>query len=277
MSFFSKLRGTIEGLFQIGKDGAQLKDSGTDELHLRNSDDSAFARLKVSTPVDDLDAVNKIYADSIAKPIIIKEQIDTSVSIPNNTAVRRFLVVTTAGSGANIGDLLYDDGSNTGVMQILTAVEGRTIAVTDTLSGGTITLQADSIYIWDADGGAWLKVGDVGAVSGAVRTIRFPIDNTAGAQDSVEQIPANAIIHDCQIIITTSYSGGATLQVGRSSDPDLLQVVSDNKPQAVAPSTYSVPQDTPWGGTPAVVRVTAGGTLTAGAGFCKVMYSIPDV
>ena len=163
---FRKLRGIIGAILQLDakNNGPQLKNN-SGAMEIRNGDDTGFAVARVATPVGDNDAVNKKYADTLEKPIIVSRQADTSTSIPNNTTTRGFVVVTTAGSGASIGDILYDDGSNSGQMEILAAIEGRTIAVTDALSGGTISFEADSIYIWDEDGTAWVKIGDIGSVT----------------------------------------------------------------------------------------------------------------
>ena len=275
MDLFKKLRGIIGALFQIDvyNDGPQLKNN-SGVLEFRNANDNGFVVARGATPLADNDLVNKLYADSLSKPIIVSRQADTSVSIPNNTASRGFVVVTTAGSGASIGDLLYDNGLNYArPMQILTAIEGRTIAVTDSLTGGTISFEADSIYIWDADGGAWLKIGDVGNVTGAVRKICFDIDNTA-TQDSTNQIPAGNRVERCDVEITTQYSGGADIEVGTTADADAFQVVTDNKPQSVN-KTYSVEQDTEVASA-SVVRVTVSGTPAAGAGRVCVWYSNPN-
>lgn len=276
---FKKLRGVVvdavSKLFQIGIDGPQIKAESGSEMQIRNNDDTGFARVKVGAPVDDQDAVTKFYADTLSKPIIVSRQADTSSALPTNTAQRGFVVVTTAGTGAVIGDLLYDDGSGSGDMQILAAVEGRTIAVTDSLTGGTISFEPDSIYIWDADGGSWIKVGDVGNTTGAKRVVRYNIDNTAD-QDSTFEIPANAIIHECIVKITTSYSGGATIEVGRASDTDLIMLASDNKAQAPAGRLFSVEQDTEWGVSADAVKTTITGAPAAGAGVVIVFFSIPN-
>lgn len=275
MGFYSKLRGTIETIFQFGTDRAAIRSqAGGSILEVRNSADSAFGILRAATPVDDNDVVTKKYADTLEKPIIVKAQADTSVSIPNNTAVRRFLVVTTAGNGAVIGDLLYDNGLNdANPMEILAAVEGRCMAVTDSLSGGTVTFEPDSIYIWDEDGTEWIKIGDIGSVTGAIRELRYVIDNSA-TQDSTAEMPANARVSECQVIITTQYSGGATITVGTTGDTDAFQVAGDNNPQkGGVPNIFSVPQDTDVGGSASVVRTTIAGAPAAGAGVVVVKFS----
>lgn len=268
---YKKIRGTIENLFRFGLGRAQIKSQVSDILEVRKSDDSGYAIMRGLAPVGDNDYVTKKYADTLEKPLIVKRQADCSVAIPNNTAVRGFVVVTTAGSGAAIGDILYDNGLNDAApMEILAANEGRTLAITDTLSGGTISFDADSVYIWDADGTAWVKIGDIGSVTGAVRAIRFGIINTA-AQNSVSSIPQNARVLRCRLEVTTPYSGGATISIGYAGAVAAFQLTTDNSPQVAA--AYIVDQDTQ---VPTVqtVLVTVGGAPAAGVGVVIVEFAL---
>jgi len=270
---FKKIAGIIGNLFHFdGGEGPLLKNNAS-TLEVRTFDDSAFGKLRVATPTGDNDAVNKLYADTLEKPLIIKRQADTSSSIPGNTAVRGFVVVSTAGSGAAIGDVLYDDGSNTGTMAILTAVEGRTIAVTDALGGGTVTFNADTIYLWDEDGGAWLGIGDLGTVTGALRVLRYAITNSA-SQDSSSTLPAGARVFEARCEVTTPYSGGAVITVGRVGDTDAFIEAGDIKEQNAG--LYSVDQDT-LVASASVVRTTITGAPAAGAGVVTVFYSVVNV
>lgn len=272
---FRKLAGTIASAFKIGLGGPQIKNN-SGIIEARNNADSAFTVVRGASPVADNDLVTKLYADSLSKPRIIDDQVDTSVSLPTNTGSRRFLVVSTSGSGANIGDLLYDDGSGSGPMTILTAEEGRVIAITDALTGGTESFEADSIYIWDEDGSEWLKIGDIGSTTGGIREIRFVLDNTA-TQDSTFAMPANARVVEASIEVTTPYSGGATISVGNTATADAYQETGDNNPQTAG--RYVVDQDTldsALSGGSSVVRVAVGGTPAAGAGVCIVKFVNPN-
>lgn len=271
MGIYQKIRGTIESIFMIGLNGPQLKDS-SGVLQVRNSADSGFARLQAATPTGDQDVVTKLYADQLEKPMIVSRQADCSSSLPANTATRGFVVVTTAGTGAVIGDVLYDDGTSTGTMTIMPAVEGRTIAVTDSLTGGTISFEADSIYIWDDDGTEWLKIGDIGNITGPVRVIQYTIDNSA-SQDSTTSIPAGNQVLKCSLEITTPYSGGGTIEIGTTADADAFQATTDNRPQRA--DTYVVEQNTTVASS-SVVRTTVGGAPAAGAGIVTVWYCNPN-
>lgn len=275
MGLVKKMLGIIGDRLHIDfvNDGPMIKNvAGV--LEIRDADDVALAIARGATPVGDNDLVNKLYADSLSKPLIVSRQADTSSSIPNNTAVRGFVVVSTAGTGAVIGDLLFDDGSNSGPMVILPAIEGRTIAITDALTGGTVEFTTDSIYIWDDDGTVWVKVGDVGNVTGALRVIRYAITNAA-SQDSATSIDSGNIIHSAQLKLTTPYSGGSDIDVGTTADDDLIIDQSDVNIQKPADTIFLIEQDTVWP-INSIVRTTVSGTPGAGAGIVTVIYSNPN-
>jgi hypothetical protein len=172
MSLWSKIRGTIETIFQIGLGGPQLKNNGG-AVEVRNAADTAFAIARGATPVAANDLTTKAYVDS-------------------------------------------------------------------------------------------------GGASGAVAEIRFAI-GTGATQNSATQIPAGAFISSTEVEITTPYSGGATITVGQTGTPALLQATSDNAPTLAG--TYQVNGDTAWGASPLTVLVTVGGAPGAGAGFVIVRYS----
>jgi len=271
MGFFQNLVGTMNSYFQIGGPLGPRVKNNSGVFQSRNSDDTAFVRFQVATPTADDDAVTKLYADTLEKPLIVARQADTSAALPSNTGVRGFVAVTTPGTGAVIGDLLYDDGTAAGTMSILSAIEGRTIAVTDALTGGSIEFDADSIYIWDDDGTSWLKIGDVGSVTGATRVVRFAIGTAT--VDSSSTIPANARVTSAWIDVTTPYNAGATISLGiAGGTTDLVQTTTDNVAQFQ--NTYVKDQDTSWGASAGAVRATI--SATSGVGVATAFYSVPN-
>ena len=275
--YFKKLRGIIGDIFQLGKAGPNIKNN-SGVVQLRNDDDSAFARVQGADPTADQDFVTRKFLDTIKGSVIVAGQADCSVSLPTNTATRRYVVVTTAGSGAVLGDLLYDDGSSSGNMTIVAKANGRIISVLTALSGGTISFDADSQYTWDDDGSSgstqWVKTGDIASLTGPMRVVRYAIDNSA-SQDSTFVLPTNARVLQCDLEITTAYSGGATIEIGTTADGNLFMESTDNVPQNDG-NVYSVPQDTD-SGAASVVRTTVGNTPAAGAGVVTVIFTVPNV
>lgn len=270
MSMWKKLRGTIETIFQIGLGGPQVKNN-SGAIEGRNSADSAFAVVRGASPVADNDLATKQYVDTIAAPTIVTAQANGGSALPSNTGTEHFIVVSTSGVNASIGQLLWDDGSGAGTVTVIAAA-ARMIVTTVALTGGTVSFAADSPYVWDTSSSTWVAVGP-SAVSGAIREIRLAITNAA-SQSSAKTIPANAIIVEAELDITTPYSGGATISVGQTGSTSLAMGTGDNL--ATTAGIYSVEQDTSWGGSALAVLVTVAGSPAAGAGFAIVKYTQPD-
>ena len=95
---------------------------------------------------------------------------------------------------------------------------------------------------------------------------------TSASQSSTTSIPAGAIVTRADVTITTPYSVGGTISVGRTGSTSLLQATGDNDPQVI--SEYEANQRTAWGGSPLPVLVTVGGAPGAGAGFVTVQYAL---
>jgi hypothetical protein len=176
MSIFSKIRGTIEQIFQIGLGGPQIKNNAG-AVELRNSDDTGFSIVRGAAPVGDDDLVTKAY----------------------------------------LGDQL---------------------------------------------------------VTGTTRSVRLELD-TSASQESIKLIPANAVVLRARVNVTTAYTAGTTISVGRTGSLTLLQTTTDNLATAVG--IYEAPQETEWGVTSGEVVVTIAGSPLVGDGFVVVEYTQPDV
>jgi len=264
-----KLRGTIETIFRLGLAGPQIKNN-SGVIEIRNAADDGYAVVRGGLPVAANDFVIKSYADALQKPFIVSRQADCTAALPTNTGTAGYVLVTTAGTGAVIGDLLIDDGSSSGDMTISTAIEGRPIGVTDALTGGTIEVDADSIYIWDTDGSAWVKIGDLSTIQNAKCVIRMVI-GTDATYSSTKLIPANARGLKASLEVGTPYSATTTISIGYSGAETALMATTDNNAEVA--DTYIVEQDTAWDSSDAAVLVTIANTPAAGAGVVLIEYS----
>jgi hypothetical protein len=279
MGEFKKLDGNIGESFQLDvvNDGPMIKHDGLGAAQVRNAADSDYETLSVGQPTNPQHAATRLYVDSVSKPLIVVGQFDGNDALPANTAVIRYLVVTTTGANATIGEIIYDDGTNTGTTQVLSAENGRTISTTTTLTGGTISFDADAVYHWDADGSSgtsnvWVKISDVGNVTGALRVISYLITNAA-TQDSTAQIPAGAYVLEARLTVTTPYSGGATIEIGTTADADAFQTTTDNKADKGSPPNRFVKDQETLVASASVVRTTIAGAPAAGAGRVTVLYA----
>ena len=271
-----KLRGVIldSGLFRLGIGGPQLKNNSSVIEH-RNSDDTGFVVARGATPVGVNDLATKLYVDQAERVLIIEGQIDGSSGTPANTGTVGAYVVTTSGAGGEpqVGEIWWSDGSGSGNMTNLGVLDSRTIATKASLSGGTVELDADSIYLWDATGTAWLKIGDIGSVVGAEREIRFVVGTTTVA--SATSIPANARITHVALEITTAYAVSGTLSVGITGTVAKYMATTEVDPQNADGDTFVKEQDTDHGGAAAAALVTVGGTPASGAAVCTVRFTNP--
>jgi len=116
----------------------------------------------------------------------------------------------------------------------------------------------------------WTQLGSSG-----VKSIRIPL-TLAGTQSSSKFVLATDVVHDCLVNITTPFTPGTTMKVGRAGSLALLQNTTDNDPTVA--NIYDAPQDTDWGGVAGAVVVTLlnGGAIAAGAGFVTILYSTPS-
>jgi hypothetical protein len=268
-----RLLGTASSFFHVGgPKGPAFKRNGT-ALEARTFDDAAFAVLRGATPIADNDVATKQYVDTGNKPVTVTAQFDGNNALPANTVVEHLYVVTTTGPNATIGQLLFDDGSNAGIAQVLAAIDGRSVFTTAAFAGGTITLEARAYYTWSVGAAAW-QLETTPQIAGAVREIRYAI-GTAGTQDSAAKVPANAIVVACQVRIVTPFTGGTGIEVGRAGSLALLVATTENAPTIAG--LYDVPQDTSWGGAALAVRTTVIGGPVAGAGFTIVRYTEPNL
>lgn len=270
MSVWKKIRGTIETAWQIGIGGPNLK-ANSGAIDVRNAGDSAYAVVRGASPVGNNDLATKQYVDTLATRYVIAGQFDGNNALPSNTGTARFLVVTTTGANATIGDLIWDDGTSTGTATRLVTTD-RLIITQTALTGGTVSLAADTMYWWDTGTSSWINVGG-STLSGARRTISMAVTNAA-SQNSAASIPANATVYETFLDVTTPFSAGAAISVGRTGSTALIMATTDNSPQTAG--QWAVPQRTPWGASALPVLVTITGAPAAGAATLVVTYAQPD-
>jgi|SRR5271166_326895 len=124
------------------------------------------------------------------------------------------------------------------------------------------------------NGTAGLSWMTPGAAPGAVIAISYNITNIIGPQSSVSSIPANALVLDVKLNITTPFAGGATIEIGQTGSLALLMATGDNDPQAVAGTIFEASQATSWGGASLPVVTTVAGGPGAGAATVTVLYAM---
>jgi hypothetical protein len=255
-------KGTSDSSFGIGLNGCIIKNESDTKLSIKNNADNALSTVEVANPSANNDAVNKITLDKDIKPIKVAREADCTSAIPDNTGSAGWVLVTTAGTGCVIGDLLYDNGTSTGTMALYEPLEGDSIIVTAALTGFSATL----LYIFK--GTAWATPSESGFKKVAILDYTFA-DTT---KVTGVTLPANAIITQSVTWISTAFSSGTTITVGSDTDADLFQLASHIKATKIG--GYETPNNekitSAWG-----VVVTIAGSPTVGAGRTLVEYVTP--
>jgi hypothetical protein len=271
MSLFSKLYGTVASFFQIGGPSGPGIYNSSGVLQARNAANNAYVTMSGATPTTDNNFATKQYVDTTAnKPIPVSLQFNGNNTLPVDSSTEQWYIVTTSGANATIGEILWDDGLNTGAtVTVLPAVTGNTVITTTAFVGGTVTFGANQLLIWT--GTAWADV--IPSISGAIYELVTMITNAA-SQSSATTIPANAYVTNVVLNVTTPYSAGATIAVGQTGSTSLLLGTGDNTPQVA--DEYQSTLAVSWGSTAYPVLVTITGSPAAGAGYVVVEYCVPN-
>ena len=114
MGFFSKIRGTFETLFQIGKGGPQVKNNAG-VVEMRDPADAAFVITRGLAPVAANDYVTKGHFDAnndaatgvtvVRMPLAIATKVSTGTVPDNAEIVDAWIQVTTAYDAGALFDI----------------------------------------------------------------------------------------------------------------------------------------------------------------------------
>jgi hypothetical protein len=122
-------------------------------------------------------------------------------------------------------------------------------------------------YVVRGDSTSWQRA----TVPGNTGSVTMPLSNAA-IQDSVDKIPANAIVTYIILTIAVPFSVGATIEVGQVGSLDAFMTVDENIPGSA--NQYAIPQSSMCGNLDAVVRASIGGAPAAGSGTITVQYVV---
>jgi hypothetical protein len=269
MGFFQRLAGTVSSFFQIGNAGGPGWNDNAGALEAKDPTNTTFTLVRAAVPTGPNDVANKTYTDTAANhPFPTTLQFDGNNPLPANTGTNQYYVVSTSGPHAVVGQLIWDNGTGSGVAMVIPEGVGNTLVTVISLSGGFVTFSATSVYVWT--GAAWVNVGTAQPAPGAAQVIQFGI-TTAATTDSVTSIPVGAVILRATLNVTTAYSPGATIEIGTNTIPNLMMSGADNDPQVLG--TYDAPQLTNNNST-SVVQVTIAGAPAAGTATVMVEYVV---
>lgn len=125
----------------------------------------------------------------------------------SNTGTYGF--VHTSGGAYDAGDVVYDDGTTLRVVPVTNNILTTTVAVT----GGTVELEADSVYANESTIApySWTKKGDaLGSVAGIFRDLTVTA-NIDPSTDSTQTVTAGSDIKELDVFIETAYDNAAVI------------------------------------------------------------------
>jgi hypothetical protein len=118
-------------------------------------------RSDTITKGEGADAITSTRTIVFNLPYTTVLQFNGGNALPSNSKIKRWYVVTTTGAHATIGQLLYDNGTNTGTVAVIGPITGMQIVTAannpNAYQGGAITFINQHLYNWD--GTTWDDLG----------------------------------------------------------------------------------------------------------------------
>lgn len=270
MGLISKISGTLENLFKIGKSGIAIKNNaGVAEI--KNAGDSALATLRA--------------AQVGASPNLndVTTYLDTTGLIPNiefgfagasaptaGTNTGKFGFCHTSGGSYTAGAVVYDDGTS------LIAVNSTKGLTTKSAITGTISLIANGFYM--KEGSSFVLKGDgSGTSTGMVQAIELAYTFGSTTVDSTTNVPNGARVVRVENVVGTAFNG---------TSPTVAVTVNGSTPITIMATTESDLTTANQYESLAVTDIAAvnegkarltvsGGSSTTGAGKVLVFYVSP--
>lgn len=269
-----KIRGIMGSIFQIGGHSGPNIKNNSGVIEARNAGDSAFVLMRGLGIPSSGDTVNDVPRFLDLKGRVAQIEFDFNGASPPSagTNTDEFGFCHTTGGGYTAGDVIYDDGSS-----LITIPSEVVLHITSTSAvTGTISLIANGLYSNDA--GTWTLKGDgTAAASGRVLTIELTYTNTdTTGKSSTTSIPDGARVIRVRNIVETIFNNSPTLTVivDGTSDETILQT-TDSDLETLGEyhreDTHLITSS-----TEGPVKLTVGGTPSAGAGRIIVEYATPQ-
>jgi len=282
MAFWSKITGIIGNIFTlgIGSSAHSLKDH-TDGIAVRNNADAANANIIIARPQGAYQDIHgATYLDVKQRIIGIEFAFDGDVYTPGGNN-GRYGICHTSGGTYTAGALYYEVGAN----MLPVPMYKMLLASPEMTFSGTISMVEDAIYMAESASApySWTLRGGGSAMGlGVVKTVAlsFSYTNIGTPVLSTSTIPGGARVLRSSLRVGTPFSGGSNptcaIEVHGATVDTSLQATADNNVLMTGINYFdneeiiSIPANE---GGP--VRVTLGGTATAGSGELEVVYVQP--
>jgi hypothetical protein len=273
MSVFTKILGTIEGVFKLGNSAtAHGITDDVDGVKMVANDGTTIANALVARAADPDHAA--AYLDVKERILDIEFSFDGGSPPAGGDNIGKYGFCKTSGGLFTAGSVYLDSGTD---LVAVTVYQGSMLASRSAVTGGTVNLVVNGIYVAHTAAApyTWTLKGD-GASSdtGTVKCISLPLVYTDTVKNSTTEIPANAKVLRCMVNVTTAFGGTPTLAgtVYNTSGSTTLSATTDSAMATIA--QYDVLDVA----TPAYtgpVRLTLSGATTSGAANVLVEYVTP--
>jgi len=251
---------------ELGKGGPRLVvDTGV--IKSTQNDGSTLEEFKGATPTGPDSFATKEYVDTRAGAPVTG-QIDGG--LPPGVVNGALYICTTSG-GVYTEKYLYYGKGGSWVEKI--PVEGQSIHVTDSLTGGNQEYLADHIYIWDADNTEWDDIGPYDTKT--IKAERVSLAHTdTGSNNVGSALPANAKVRSVKANVTQVFDGTTpVLKVGDAVDDDRHMTEAENDLETVG--LYQTEVAHLYGSqTQVTATLTIGGSPSQGTVEIEIEYSL---
>lgn len=279
MGVFKKIAGIVGDFFLlgIGSTAHGIKDHA-DGVQVTDNAGSASANAVVARPQGaNQDIHASTYLDTKERVIDIEFSFNGGAAPAPGTNTGKYGICHTSGGGYSAGTIYLDDGA------ALTAIPMYKMMMSSPRASftGTVSMDADALYMAESGAAPWTwtkKASDADLGDTLSIKVPFTFASMGGNVNSTTSIPDGATVIRSSVVVTTPFSGGANPTATVLSHGTLdttLQATTDNNLKAA--HQYDVVDDILIAATHGgPVRVTLGGTATAGVGYALVEYTTPQ-
>jgi len=279
MSVFKKILGITGSVFKLGITATShaIVDN-TDGVAVTANDGSTPANAVVARPQGsnaNTHAATYLDVKERAFDIAFSFAGGSPPSPGANTGL--YGMCYTAGGGYAAGCVYLDNGTS---LVLVTVFDGY-IATPRASFSGTVSMSADDIYVAQSSVApyTWTKKGGEAHIAGMMDTIEvdFTYSSMGSTVSSTATVPDGCKILGAYLLVTTPFTGGsgptAAVAIHGTADTALIATADNNLATANQYDVEDLVSIATNNGGP--VRVTLGGTATAGAGKVAVQYVTP--
>ena len=279
MSVFKKILGITGSIFKLGIGAtSHAVVDNADGVAITNNDGSTPANAVIARPQGanaNTHAATYLDLKERAFDIAFSFAGGSPPAAGANTGL--YGMCSTSGGSYSAGCVYLDNG----VALVLVTVFDGYLATPRASFTGTVAMSQDDIYIAQSSVApyTWTKKGGEAHIAGMMDSIEvdFTYSSMGGTVNSTATVPDGCKVLGVYLQVTTPFTGGsaptAAVAIHGVGDTALISSTDNNLATATQYDVEDLTAITTGNGGP--VRITLGGTATAGAGKVTVQYVTP--